>query len=101
VGHSGQGKDAHFSSSARKLHLHVSTKDHIIFSNYLIKNRLARLNFDHETDLIISGGEGGCIDIWKLKADATLEHRQAMKVPVESVWSVAPMSNGDFATATR
>lgn len=62
---------------------------------------MTQMQFSDDIRLIITCGEGGCIDIWRLAADSALEHKQALKIPVQSIWSVTPMRNKDFAIATR
>ncbi|KAL7070899.1 hypothetical protein ACQ4LE_009669 [Meloidogyne hapla] len=61
---------------------------------------MSLLHIPSQADFLISAGEGGCIDIWKLEVDASLVHKFSMKVPVQSIWSISAMRNGDFAIAS-
>ncbi|CAK5015197.1 unnamed protein product [Meloidogyne enterolobii] len=62
---------------------------------------MSLLHIPSKDDFLLSAGEGGCIDIWKLEADANLVHKFSMKVPVQSIWSISALRNGDFAIASR
>uniref|UniRef100_A0A914KKQ2 PUL domain-containing protein n=1 Tax=Meloidogyne incognita TaxID=6306 RepID=A0A914KKQ2_MELIC len=61
---------------------------------------MSLLHIPAKDNFLLSAGEGGCIDIWKLEADANLIHKFSMKVPVQSIWSISALRNGDFAIAS-
>ncbi|PAV77723.1 hypothetical protein WR25_16369 [Diploscapter pachys] len=51
---------------------------------------------------IVTSGEGGLIEVWKLQdgvKEKTLKNAQQIAIPSPSVWSVAFMSDDEFAAA--
>jgi hypothetical protein len=51
--------------------------------------------------LLLAGGEGGVVEIWTLTIDERLEQLQQMRLPCESVWVVASLTNGDVCAGGR
>uniref|UniRef100_A0A158R4Z2 WD_REPEATS_REGION domain-containing protein n=1 Tax=Syphacia muris TaxID=451379 RepID=A0A158R4Z2_9BILA len=48
-----------------------------------------------ECNYVVSVGEGGNVEFWKLLDDCELEHVQLMKTPTQSIWTVSSLQNGD------
>lgn len=48
-------------------------------------------------NLIANSGEGGFLELWKMDDDGLLSHKQLIRTPAQSLWSIVFLKNGDLA----
>ncbi|EJD73820.1 WD domain-containing protein [Loa loa] len=47
-------------------------------------------------NLMANSGEGGFLEIWGLNDDGSLTHKQLIRTPAQSLWSLTFLKNGDI-----
>lgn len=67
----------------------------LVFCNYQFYNLLFVFSLVVSGDLMISGGEDRAARVWKGKQS------EEIILPVQSVWAVARLPNGDIVTGTK
>uniref|UniRef100_A0A915Q0D1 Phospholipase A-2-activating protein n=1 Tax=Setaria digitata TaxID=48799 RepID=A0A915Q0D1_9BILA len=48
-------------------------------------------------NLVANSGEGGFLEIWDMNEDGLLTHKQLIRTPAQSLWSLIFLKNGDIA----
>ncbi|CAG9534252.1 unnamed protein product [Cercopithifilaria johnstoni] len=48
-------------------------------------------------NLMANSGEGGFLEIWDVSDDGSLTHKQLIRTPAQSLWSLTFLKNGDIA----
>lgn len=52
-------------------------------------------------NLIANSGEGGFLELWKMDDDGSLSHKQLIRTPAQSLWSIVFLKNGDLAVGAE
>lgn len=48
-----------------------------------------------------NSGEGGFLEIWDLNIDGSLTHKQLIRTPAQSLWSLTFLKNDDIAVGAK
>lgn len=48
-----------------------------------------------------NSGEGGFLEIWNVNDDGSLIHKQLIRTPAQSLWSLTFLKNGDIAVGAE
>ncbi|KAM3720048.1 Ubiquitin fusion degradation protein [Dirofilaria immitis] len=51
--------------------------------------------------LMANSGEGGFLEIWNVNDDGSLTHRQLIRTPAQSLWSLTFLKNNDIAVGAN
>ncbi|VDM29866.1 unnamed protein product [Toxocara canis] len=57
---------------------------------------------DNAAERILANcGEDGFIELWALSSEHHLSHKQFMRTPAQTAWSIAALNNGDIAVGAK
>lgn len=48
-----------------------------------------------------NSGEGGFLEIWDVNDDGSLTHKQLIRTPAQSLWSLTFLRNNDIAVGAE